>query len=91
VCTAEFFAACAGVGAPHLDPIFIVGLARSGSTLIEQILASHSQVDGTQEVPDIPPIARGLEGTTPDPANPRHPGVLAGLNSEDLRRRAVHN
>ena len=44
VCTAEFFAARGGFGAPDSDPIFIVGLPRSGSTLIEQILASHSQV-----------------------------------------------
>jgi len=85
VCTAEFFAARAGVGAPDPDPIFIVGLPRSGSTLIEQILASHSQVDGTREFPDIPRIVRGLEGTPPDLGNPRYPGVLADLDSEDFR------
>jgi tetratricopeptide (TPR) repeat protein len=84
VCTAEFFAARKGVGAPHPDPIFIVGLPRSGSTLVEQILAAHSQVDGTQELPDIPRIVREFEGA--DPENPRYPAVLAALAHEDFRR-----
>ena len=53
LCTAQFFAARAGGGVPDTDPIFIVGLPRSGSTLIEQILASHSQVEGTQELAEI--------------------------------------
>ena len=47
VCTREFFAARAGCGCPSAEPIFIVGLPRAGSTLLEQILASHSQVEGT--------------------------------------------
>jgi len=47
-------------GCQQPDPIFIVGLPRSGSTLLEQILASHSQVDGTSELPDISMIAQGL-------------------------------
>ena len=47
-------------GCQQADPIFIVGLPRSGSTLLEQILASHSQVDGTSELPDISMIAQGL-------------------------------
>jgi len=50
---AGFFAARRGVGDPSPAPIFIVGLPRSGSTLIEQILASHSQVEGTMELPNI--------------------------------------
>jgi predicted Zn-dependent protease len=58
--TAEFFAARAGAGAPAADPIFVVGLPRSGSTLIEQILASHSLVEGTMELPDIPLLAREI-------------------------------
>jgi tetratricopeptide (TPR) repeat protein len=86
VCTAEFFAARAGVGLPVPDPIFIVGLPRSGSTLIEQILASHSQVEGTQELPDIPRIILEMEGPRPNPDNPRYPGVLADLTPEDFRR-----
>lgn len=58
--TREFFAARSGYGTPAADPIFIVGLPRAGSTLIEQILASHSQVEGTMELPDIPGIAKSL-------------------------------
>jgi predicted Zn-dependent protease len=58
--TADFLAARASAGAPSADPIFIVGLPRAGSTLLEQILASHSQVEGTVELPDIPQIAREL-------------------------------
>lgn len=54
--TADFFAARQGWGAPAADPIFIVGLPRSGSTLIEQILASHSQVEAIAELPDIPEL-----------------------------------
>jgi predicted Zn-dependent protease len=57
VFTAEFFASRDGLGAEAPDPIFIVGLPRAGSTLIEQILSSHSQVEGTMELPDIPRIA----------------------------------
>jgi predicted Zn-dependent protease len=58
--TREFFAARAGSGSAAPDPIFILGLPRSGSTLVEQILASHSQVEGTMELPDIPVLAREI-------------------------------
>jgi len=85
VCTAPFFAARAGYGVPDPDPILIVGLPRSGSTLIEQILASHPHVDGTQELYDLPRIVLELQGPQADPAAPRYPGVLAGLAPEDFR------
>ncbi|MGE0740521.1 MAG: sulfotransferase [Hyphomonadaceae bacterium] len=55
---AEFFARRAGYGDPAPDPIFIIGLPRSGSTLVEQILASHSAVEGTMELPDLFNVAR---------------------------------
>ncbi len=58
--TAEFLAANSGRGDPDPAPIFIVGLPRSGSTLLEQILASHSQVDGTHELPDLARIIRTI-------------------------------
>ncbi len=58
--TAEFLEAHAGEGDPDPAPIFIVGLPRSGSTLLEQILASHSQVDGTHELPDLVRIIRSI-------------------------------
>jgi tetratricopeptide (TPR) repeat protein len=79
VCTPEFFRRRADWGSPRPDPIFIVGLPRSGSTLIEQILASHSLVDGTQELADIQRIVFELQGRDPDPDNPRYPGVLAEM------------
>jgi tetratricopeptide (TPR) repeat protein len=59
-CTADFFAARADMGDPAPDPIFILGMPRAGSTLIEQILASHSAIEGTMELPDIPALALGL-------------------------------
>ncbi len=86
VCTAGLFARNAGSGAPAADPMFIVGLPRSGSTLIEQILASHSAVEGTQELADIPRIVVDLKGRDPDPDNPRYPAVLAQMSGEDFRR-----
>ena len=86
VCTTKFFAARAGVGAHDLGPIFIVGLPRSGSTLIEQILASHSQVDGAGELPEIPRIVQRLEGPRPDPINPRYPDCLEKFPPEECRR-----
>ena len=75
VCTAEFFAARRGSGDPRPDPIFIVGLPRSGSTLLEQILASHSQVEGTMELPDIPRLAFELNGRDRD-QELRYPRIL---------------
>jgi hypothetical protein len=85
VCTAEFFAARDGVGAPDPDPIFIVGLPRSGSTLVEQILASHSKVEGTHELPNIPQIVVELQGHDSNPDDPRYPGVLTGLKRDRFR------
>jgi tetratricopeptide (TPR) repeat protein len=86
VCTAEFFAARAGVGCPSDEPIFIVGLPRSGSTLIEQILASHSQVEGTFELAEISRLVGELQGGAPADGGSRYPGALAELPVEDFRR-----
>ena len=85
VCTAEFLAAREGLGCPRPDPIFIVGLPRSGSTLIEQILSSHSQVEGTLELPEIPRLVQQFR-TRKAGEPPRYPGVLAELSTEELRR-----
>lgn len=79
-----FFAARAGGGRPDADPIFIVGLPRSGSTLVEQILASHSLVEGTAELPYVGLIADRLTASI---RSETYPGVLAGLtptNCSDL-------
>jgi hypothetical protein len=62
--TADFFASRGAAGSPDPAPIFIVGLPRAGSTLIEQILSSHSAVEGTMELPDLAQIARELAGLT---------------------------
>jgi tetratricopeptide (TPR) repeat protein len=86
VCTREFFGSRVGVGATDPDPIFIVGLPRAGSTLLEQILASHSRVEGTHELADIQRIAMELQGRDPDLSHPRYPGVLAELKPEDFLR-----
>jgi tetratricopeptide (TPR) repeat protein len=86
VCTAEFFASRKGWGNPSPEPIFIVGLPRSGSTLLEQILASHSQVEGTQELPDIQQFVSRLRGFEPESQEPRYPRVLASLSAEELRQ-----
>ncbi|WP_260581286.1 tetratricopeptide repeat-containing sulfotransferase family protein [Sphingopyxis sp. PET50] len=59
-CTPEFFAGRAGSGDPSPDPVFILGMPRAGSTLVEQILASHSAIEGTMELPDIPALALGF-------------------------------
>jgi len=84
VCSREFFAARAGFGVADADPIFVLGLPRAGSTLIEQILASHSAVEGTQELAEIPRIAVELQGRQPDFDNPRYPGVLEGMSAQDF-------
>jgi tetratricopeptide (TPR) repeat protein len=85
VCTADFFVRRRGWGAASAAPIFIVGLPRAGSTLLEQILASHSQVEGTQELSDVQRMVVGLQGRAPDLDNPRYPGVLADLAAVELR------
>jgi tetratricopeptide (TPR) repeat protein len=86
VCTRELFERHRGSGAREPDPIFIVGLPRSGSTLIEQILASHSQIEGTHELADVPRIVAGLQGREAPAEHPRYPGVLAQLSPQDLQR-----
>ena len=86
ICSREFFAARTDWGAPDADPIFILGLPRAGSTLIDQILASHSRVEGTQELSDIQRFVLDLQGRDPDLDNPRYPGVLGAMKREDFRR-----
>jgi tetratricopeptide (TPR) repeat protein len=85
VCTRQLFAAHPTGGAEAADPIFIVGLPRSGSTLIEQILASHSAVEGTHELADIPRIVTELKGREADPDGARYPGSLAQLSAKEFR------
>ena len=84
VCTAQFFAARRGFGCPRPDPIFIVGMPRSGSTLIEQILASHSQIDGTRELADLPRLVHQFRDRRPDEP-PRYPAILQELSAQECR------
>jgi hypothetical protein len=81
---AGFFAARAGSGYPDPSPIFIVGLPRSGSTLVEQILASHSCVEGTFELPNLLSIVREFDHA--DAARDAYPEVVCGAPAEHLGR-----
>jgi len=81
---AGFFDNRRGQGAPHAEPIFVVGLPRAGSTLLEQILASHSQVEGTMELPDIISIARRLSDKKRGSDKSRYPDILAEMSSAQL-------
>jgi hypothetical protein len=73
VFTKDLFAKLKGVGSKINDPIFIVGLPRAGSTLLEQILASHSKVDGTMELHNILGLAARLRGQ-----NNQYPDIVSG-------------
>ena len=77
----EFFKKRETWGAPNNDPIFIVGLPRSGSTLIEQILASHSDVEGTMELPNMLNIARKLGNTSREGSN--YPEILDSISKSE--------
>jgi len=79
----EFLAERAGQGCKAPDPIFIVGLPRSGSTLIEQILASHSQVEGTAELPILSKIAGSIGRYRRD--NVQYPEAVRDLRAKDLK------
>ena len=82
VCTSDLFAAKQGAGDPARDPIFILGLPRAGSTLLEQILASHSQIDGTLELPNVLALAHRLRGRKAGKS--RYPQVLHDLTPEQF-------
>jgi len=77
IATPEFFAQRAGQGCDATDPIFVLGMPRAGSTLVEQILASHSLIEGTTELPDIPALAR---------MDARFPHNLPELTAEQMAR-----
>jgi tetratricopeptide (TPR) repeat protein len=83
VYTAEFFAARSGWGCQATDPIFIIGMPRAGSTLVEQILSSHSAVEGTAELPDLPAIARRLTGKRGE--NRDYAEAVGALSEVDCR------
>ena len=82
VCSARMFESFGDAGCSAPDPIFIVGLPRAGSTLLEQILASHSMVDGTLELNNIPAIAHRLNGRRMVNEEPRYPMILNQLTPD---------
>ncbi|MBT7334183.1 MAG: tetratricopeptide repeat protein [Gammaproteobacteria bacterium] len=79
MCDAAFFARRAGQGAPASDPIFVLGMPRAGSTLLEQILSSHSQIDGTLELPNIISLSQKLRRSG------GYPQALASLDEDRLQ------
>ncbi len=84
-----FFAARAGWGSARADPIFIVGMHRAGSTLLEQILSSHSQVEGTRELPEVPAIVRELIIGAKDDEARSYPALLSTLGRSDIEACAL--
>ena len=89
--TPDFFAARQHMGCPAPDPIFIVGLPRAGSTLVEQILSSHSQVEGTMELPDLPALVAELrqEGDWPTMMGGLNPARLRALGEAYMERTRI--
>ena len=84
-----FFAHRSTWGSERRDPIFIVGLPRSGSTLLEQILASHTQVEGTRELPDVPAMVEELAARANPGGEPRYPEPVAELSRGQIEAMAA--
>lgn len=83
--TSSFVSSRAGQGFASPDPIFVLGMPRAGSTLIEQILSSHSMIEGTMELPDIITLAKRLGGRSKRGEEPKYPDVIAALSPDELR------
>ena len=84
VYTAKFFMERAGSGDPDLAPIFIVGMPRAGSTLVEQILSSHPQVEATMELPDVIAIVRELRARNPRPENTSYHDIVEEMDPAEF-------
>ncbi|MEG2940039.1 MAG: sulfotransferase [Thermomonas sp.] len=85
VYTREFFGERAGSGDPDLAPVFIVGMPRAGSTLVEQILSSHPQVEATMELPDIIAIVRDLRARSAQPESTSYHDIVAEMDPAEFR------
>ena len=87
--TSQFFADRSAWGCERRDPIFIVGLPRSGSTLLEQILASHSQVEGTRELPNVPAMVAELVARANPGGEPQYPEPVGALRRGEIESMAA--
>jgi len=85
VFTRKFFEDRSGVGCEAADPIFIVGLPRAGSTLLEQILSSHTLVDGTLELPNIPSLSQRLRRRGRQTDTSGYPDIFTEISAEEFR------
>jgi tetratricopeptide (TPR) repeat protein len=85
VCTKDLFDSKKSWGAQSNEPIFILGLPRVGSTLVEQILASHSMVDATNELPNILATAHKLNLRRAQDSSSRYPDILLSLSAPQLK------
>jgi len=83
--TPAFFRARSSFGCPQPDPVFIVGMPRAGSTLVEQILSSHSAVEALGELTDLAEIGQRVAPDRPDLPQGGYPHVLKGLGAERFR------
>ena len=85
VCTGDLFEAKKDWGSDSIEPIFILGLPRVGSTLLEQILASHSMVEATHELPNILAISHKLNLRKALEKSSRYPDILLSLSAPQLK------
>ncbi|HWS78506.1 MAG TPA: sulfotransferase, partial [Thermomonas sp.] len=85
VYTREFFARRAGAGHDDPAPVFVVGMPRAGSTLLEQILSSHPQVEATMELPDITAIVRDLRARAPQPETTSYHDIVAAMDPAEFK------
>lgn len=82
----DFYVQRDGWGIPDKDPIFIIGLPRAGSTLVEQILASHTRIEGTMELPEIVAMASSLDKQSKTTSGKKYPELLAEFDSDNVRK-----
>lgn len=86
ICTKSFFLERPDFGHSAADPIFILGLPRAGSTLVEQILSSHSKIDGTMELPNILSLSQRLRRLESSEGVPGYPKILKKISSDEAEQ-----